>query len=299
MLRDKTVTIVGLGLMGGSLALALHGHCAVVRGMDHDPAVVAMAIRRGIVDIGSTDLAEAITPADLVVLATPVRTILALIPQVSSLLRPGTLLLDIGSTKTAIMTAMASLPPGVEGIGGHPLCGKEIAGLTAAQGDLYQGKVFVLTPRPQTSPAALTLAQGLVQAIGARPQVLTPEHHDRLVAAISHLPYLESAALAQIAAERATADPLVWWLAASGFRDTSRLAASDVTMMLDILLTNGVHIVPLARQAAAQLEAMAAWIEAGDEVALRHALHDSQEAVVSYRLVQEQYCQQTLASCQR
>jgi len=283
MMEDKVICVVGLGLMGGSLALALRGKCRAVWGVARRRETVEQALALGAVDCGTTDLSDGLAQADVAVLAVPVQTILALIPQVGSLLPPGALLMDIGSTKVEIMAAMEALPPRIQTIGGHPMCGKETSGLEAAQADLYQGKVFALTPLRRTSPEALALAQAMVQASGARPLVLEAARHDRLVAAVSHLPYLEAVALAQVAAGVAAEDALTWPLAASGFHDTSRLAASNVTMMLDILLTNRANVAALARRSAARLESLAALLEVGNEAALRQALQEAQEAILAYR----------------
>ena len=283
MMEDKVVCVIGLGLMGGSLALALRGKCRAVWGVTRRLETVEQSLALGAVDFGTTDLQDGLAQADVAILAVPVQAILALISPVGALLPPGALLMDIGSTKVEIMAAMEALPPSIQAIGGHPMCGKETGGLEAAQVDLYRGKVFVLTPLGRTSPEALALAQAMVQASGARPLVLEAARHDRLVAAISHLPYLEAVALAQVAAGMAAEDALTWPLAASGFGDTSRLAASNVTLMLDILLTNRANVGALARRAAARLDSLAALLEVGNETALRQALQEAQDAILAYR----------------
>ncbi len=283
MMEDKVVCVIGLGLMGGSLALALRGKCRAVWGVARRRETVEQSLALGAVDFGTTDLQDGLAQADVAILAVPVQAILALISPVGALLPAGALLMDIGSTKVEIMAAMEALPPSIQAIGGHPMCGKETGGLEAAQADLYQGKVFVLTPLGRTSPEALALAQAMVQASGARPLVLEAARHDRLVAAISHLPYLEAVALAQVAAGVAAEDALTWPLAASGFGDTSRLAASNVTVMLDILLTNRANVGALARHAAACLESLATLLEVGNETALRQALQEAQDAILAYR----------------
>ncbi len=263
-LKDARVVIVGLGLMGGSLAgdLRKRGACREVRGVARRAETIEEAMRRGFIHVGTCDLAEGVEQADLIVLATPVRTILELIPQVGSLAPAGCLLMDLGSTKARIVEAMKALPPHILVIGGHPLCGKEVSGLKAAEADLYDGATFVLTPLQRTSPEALTLAQELAEAVGARPLLMDAERHDRLVAAVSHLPYLLSVGLVATAEEMAAEDELIWELAASGFRDTSRLAASDVTMMLDILLTNRQAVGETLSCFTNQLNALAHLLEA-------------------------------------
>jgi prephenate dehydrogenase len=236
-LEKATVAIVGLGLMGGSLALALRPSCPRIVGVARRKEAGQLALRQGIVDVASCNLSAA-AHADIVVLATPVRHILATIPQVATLMRPGAMLIDLGSTKARVVEAMNALPEGIAAIGGHPMCGKETGGLESASAGLFQGATFVLTPTERTTDSAMLLAHELVRAVGAKPLVLDAERHDRAVATISHLPYLMSASLMHVEAEANAEDNATGMLAASGFRDTSRLAASSLDMMLDILLTN-------------------------------------------------------------
>jgi prephenate dehydrogenase len=276
-LKNARVTIVGIGLMGGSLAGALkkQGVCREVRGVARREETIQEALRRGFINEGTCDLAKGVEQADLIVLATPVRTILELIPQVGSLALAGCLLMDLGSTKARIVEAMEALPPHLQAIGSHPMCGKEASGVVAAEADLYEGATFVLTPLRRTSSEALMLAQELVEAVGARPLLMDAERHDRLVAAVSHLPYLLSVGLVATAEEVAAEDELVWELAASGFRDASRLAASDVTMMLDILLTNCQAVGGALSRFANQLNAIAHLLETDDVQTLKAKLQTS------------------------
>jgi prephenate dehydrogenase len=237
-LSEAVVVVDGLGLMGGSLALALRGKCRAVIGVARRAEARENALQRGAVDLATSHLPEAARQADIVVLATPVRQIIEAIPQVAPAMRPGALLMDLGSTKREIVAAMNRMPEGAMAVGGHPMCGKEAGGLDSADADLFRGAKFVLTPTDRTTEDAMALATELVEAVGARPLILDAEWHDRAVAIVSHLPYLLSAALVHTEAEASAEDAVVGDLAASGFRDTTRLAASQVDMMLDILLTN-------------------------------------------------------------
>jgi prephenate dehydrogenase len=268
-LQDAQVSIVGLGLMGGSLAAALTARraCRRVIGIARREETVSQALSMTIIDEGTCDLAQGVREANIVVLATPVRTIVQLVGKVGPLLPSGCLLTDVGSTKQAVIQAMQALPPRVQPVGGHPMCGKEIAGLKSVGSSLYEGATFVLTPLARTGRDALALAHELVQAIGARPLELDSLRHDALVAAISHLPYLLAVSLVSIA--EGLADDAVWDVAASGFRDTSRLAASDETMMLDVLLTNGAAVCQMLNRFQDQLASLAHLLEAGDEASLR------------------------------
>jgi len=273
-LPEAEVAIVGLGLMGGSLAAALssNGACRRIVGVARRSVTLTTARALRFIHEGTTDVREGVRSADIVVLATPVRDILDKIRLIGPWLKAGCLLLDVGSTKTAICRAMETLPAHVEPLGGHPMCGKETSGLTMAEPGLYRDKVFVLAPLPRTSPEALALGTSLAQSIGARPLILDPERHDRLVAAISHLPYLLAVALVNTAEALAQGDALTWKLAASGFRDTSRVAAGSIPMMLDILVTNRNAILDALRQAQEELSALAALLETENYTALESAL---------------------------
>src|SRR5579859_9776 len=265
-LAQARVAVVGLGLMGGSLALALRGHCRELAGADQNPEVLAQACRTGVIDrtipFGEAPL------ADLLVLAAPVRAILAQLDGLARGPAPAgqPIVLDLGSTKAEIAAAMARLPAGYAPLGGHPMAGKEVSGLAHAEANLFLDKVFVLTPLARTPPWALAVARQLVAAVGARPVELTPDRHDVLAAAASHLPY--AAAVLLVRATEGLDDDQVWDMAASGFRDTSRLAASDVTMMTDILLTNRASMVQALQGYRGQLDALTALLAAGDADAL-------------------------------
>ena len=153
-LETKQVTVVGLGLMGASLAGALRYKCRSLAGVARRAESVEVALARGLVDWGTTDLAEGVAEADVVVLATPVRVILRQLAEIGPLLPEGCLLMDLGSTKADIVAAMAALPPHVQPLGGHPMCGKEVSGIEVAETTLYQGRTFIFSPLARTSEAS-------------------------------------------------------------------------------------------------------------------------------------------------
>jgi len=268
------VTIVGLGLMGGSLALALKERniCRKVVGLVRRTEVAYEALQAGAVDEATTDPATALSEADVVVYSTPVRVIIRQLTEYARFYKAGAIITDMGSTKQEIVQAMAALPEQVHPVGSHPMCGKEITGLSAAEASLYKEAPWILSPLERTPPAALKLVEQMAKNIGARPQVIPAARHDKLVAAISHLPYALSAALVLSAQQVAEEDPALWEVAASGFRDTSRVAGSDVTMMLDILLTNRQEVLKAVGAYQAQLASLARLLEAGDEGDLRGIL---------------------------
>lgn len=273
-LSESEVAILGLGLMGGSLALALRGHCKTIIGHDAQAGVMQAALEQGVIDLAASF--EEAHNCDVLVLATPVRAILEQLERLSVSYTPPrqTVVVDLGSTKSAIVRAMTNLPPRFEPVGGHPMTGKEVSGLTNATADLYREKVFVMCAPGYTSVRALSLVYELVQAIGATPFMLPPERHDALAALTSHLPY--AVAIALMRTLMAQDDEQVWRMTAGGFRDTTRVAASDLTMMTDILITNRDSVLSALAAYREELEGLAVAIEAGDADALRKALAPAQ-----------------------
>ena len=275
-LLTYTVAIVGLGLMGGSLGLALRGKVRRVIGIARRPETIQQALAMGAVDAAGSTL-EAAAEADLIVLATPVSVIIRQIADIDRLatagaLREGVVVTDMGSTKAAICDAMAQLPANVQPVGGHPMCGKETSGLNVAEGSLYRDAPFILCPLPRTEPWATALVAELAETVDACPLTLDPQHHDRLTAAISHAPYLASVAVFAAAADLASGDPVAWQLAASGFRSTTRLAGSDPVMMADILHSNRAAVLELIDRLREQLDLMASLVAGDDSAALQAEL---------------------------
>jgi prephenate dehydrogenase len=270
--KDVQITIVGLGLMGASLAGALRGKCRRVVGVARRTEAVDIALARGFIDWGTTDVAEGVREADVVVLATPVRTILQQLAEVAPLLPERCLLMDLGSTKGRIAAEMKRLPDHIQPLGGHPMCGKEKSGIEAAEPALYKGCTFILSPLERTSGEALALGRALAEAAGANPLVLEPERQDYIVAAVSHLPYLLACALVATADATVSTDPAVWEVVATGFRSTSRLAGSDVTMMIDILLTNREEVLKALDTYQEHLRELIRLVETSDEEKMRAVL---------------------------
>ena len=247
------LAILGLGLMGGSLAMALRGQCAGLLGIDPDPAAVQLALARGVVDQAATDPAGLLAEADVIILAAPVNTILELLAALPELHPGPAVVLDLGSTKARIVEAMEKLPERFDPIGGHPMCGKERSGLANADPQLFRGTPFAFTPLARTRPRARKFAAALAGALGAAPLWLDPATHDRWVAATSHLPFLVSNALAACTPLEAAT------LVGSGFRSATRLAPTPANMMLDILMTNRENVLAALgsfRQQLDQLDAL-------------------------------------------
>lgn len=265
-LSQTTVAIAGLGLMGGSLALALRGRCARLIGVEIDPATIALARERGVADEVGPDAAALLPDADLIILATPVRTIIEMMRALPAWQPGPAVVMDLGSTKTAVTQAMRSLPPRFDPIGGHPMCGKAVNGLAYAEAGLFRGAPFALVPLARTGPAARDLAEQAATAVSAHPVWLDPETHDRWTAVTSHLPYLIANALA--AAAPLDVRPLV----GPGFRSTTRLASTSGVMMGDILATNQNEVLAALERFQDHLNRLAAHLKAGEMNELLHRL---------------------------
>ncbi|MCU0474960.1 MAG: prephenate dehydrogenase/arogenate dehydrogenase family protein [Anaerolineae bacterium] len=276
---SQQTVIVGLGLMGASLALALRPHVAHLVAVEPDAPSRQKAVERGVVDEATDDLRMAVKRADTVILCAPVRVILSMVrDKIGAWLRSNTLLIDIGSTKQDICEAMGKLPIGIQAVGGHPMTGKEVSGLDAADPFLYANRPWVICPTRRTTPAARGRALALIEAVGALPVEMEAERHDKVVAAISHVPYLLSASLVATVRRFAEDDPSVWDLAAGGFRDTSRLAGQDIKMMSDILGTNTQAVATLLAMFRVQLALLETMLISRDESHLVDALTPIREA---------------------
>lgn len=263
--------------MGGSLGLALKQRqiCRQVVGLVRRQEAIRQALEAGVVDSATTSPATALAQADVVVFATPVRTIIRQLQELSPYCQPGAVITDMGSTKQQIVSAMDALPAGLQPVGSHPMCGKEQAGMEVAEANLFVNAPWIITPLARTNPAATQLVRDMAQAVGSKVGALPAGRHDTLVATISHLPYTLAAALMLTAQNVAQNDSAVWEIAASGFRDTTRVAASDVTMMLDILLTNQQAVGHMLASARQQLDHLAQALAEGDESALRTLLEQA------------------------
>ena len=271
------MTLVGLGLMGGSLAMRLKGDqtCRQVVALVRRDEAAFEAEELGVVDWATTEPEPALAEADLVIFATPVRILMRQLERMQPYLKPGAIITDLGSTKRQIMAAFAGLGPAFYPIGSHPMCGKELAGLAAAEPGLYEKATWVVSPLANTPPRVTDLVEQLARSVGSNPLRLEPDRHDHLVAAISHLPYLLSSALVLAAQSVADEDERVWQVAASGFKDTSRLAASNVEMMMDILLTNQDAVAGMLDRLRGQLDLLADAVAGEQEADLRLLLEQA------------------------
>ena len=235
------ISIIGLGLIGGSLGLALKGanwQELELIGYARRPEVASLALNLGVVDRAELDLTRVVEGADLVVIATPPLAIKEILTQIAAHLPPQCVVTDTASIKAEVMKwAEECLPPRVNFVGGHPMAGKELAGLEAAEGGLFKGCVYCLTPAPNANPEAIQRVTTLVEQVGAEPFFIGAQEHDLVVAGISHLPMLLSAALVSTTT-KASSWPKMAKLAATGYRDLTRLASGSPQLNRDICITN-------------------------------------------------------------
>ncbi len=238
---DK-VGIVGLGLIGGSIAMAARQiwPTALVIAVDNKD-VLETAMRLHAIDVAADDLVV-LAEADLVILAAPVRQNVALMAELDENVRQAAVVTDTGSTKRATVEAAMGLPGRFTFVGGHPLAGAAAGGLEHARPDLFQGRPWLLTPSSEASGTAVEKLSAFIEALGAVPRVMPPAAHDRLVAYLSHLPQLTASALMQVVGEAVGDEALA--LAGRGLHDTTRLASSPPDIWADITATNADEIGP-------------------------------------------------------
>ena len=245
-MERRIVAIAGLGLIGGSIGLALRNIRADVPevvGYSRSRESAQKALDCGAVDRIEASLSAAVRDADLVVLATPILAIKDILSEIAPCLLPGSVVTDVGSTKAAILEwARQHLPGGVYFVGGHPMAGKEKSGIDAAESTLFHGCTYCIVPAAGASQPAIDLVAGLARDLGGNPLLISAEAHDYLVAGISHLPYALASALVMTTMENPSWAEMSG-LAASGFRDASRLASQHPVMTRDICLTNRDNLV--------------------------------------------------------
>ena len=253
-----TVVLAGVGLIGGSIGLGLHQRFLARRviGLDPDPVALEAARGMGVIDEAKLEPGPWLAQADLVVLATPVRTLERLARELAPFLRPDALVTDVGSVKAPLVAALSDL----RFVGGHPMAGSERDGVLNADAALLENAVWVLTPDAGTDRDALRSVSELVSGLGARAIEVAPELHDQLVATVSHLPYLAAVALTKAVGEAEERD-LLALLAAGGFRDLTRVASGSPRMSRDMVVANRDAVRTALRAFSAQLTAVAAMLD--------------------------------------
>ncbi|HDP23875.1 MAG TPA: prephenate dehydrogenase [Deltaproteobacteria bacterium] len=258
------IAIIGLGLIGASLAKALQG-TARITGIDKNPETIRQALSEGVIVTGGDDPALC-TRSDMVIVSVPVRSIVDAARAVIPHLRPGTIITDTGSTKARIVHEMASLWP--DFLGSHPIAGRERSGYAASDAGLFSGAVVILTPGSSCETGIGERVTWLWKTCGAFTREMNPEEHDELMARISHMPHLLSFASMCLAEDLALHKQIL----GAGFRDFTRIAASDHLMWRDILLDNREHLLGLIDRYTEELTRIRSLMELGSEGALADTL---------------------------
>jgi prephenate dehydrogenase len=240
------LAIIGLGLIGGSVGLALKQASwrqAEIVGCARHHGTGSLALKLGAVDRIESDLSKTVKGADIVIIATPVLTIKDIFSQIAPGLSSNSIVTDTASTKLEVMRwAEELLPPGIDFVGGHPMAGKEISGINAATADLFRNCTYCLTPASRTRPAAVRAVKEIVKKLGAIPLTIGAQEHDLLVAGVSHLPLLLSVALVSATTKNPSWQQMSR-IAASGYRDLTRLASGNPEVNAHICLSNQAAIV--------------------------------------------------------
>lgn len=287
------LTIIGLGLIGGSLGLALKrfgGDRWQVAGYSRRLETTERALSMDAIDVATPTIRQAVAAAEVVVLATPISAIPQVLAEAAPYLSKGCVVTDTASVKAQVAQwARAALPAGVQFVGGHPMAGKETWGLEVAETGLFQGAAYCIVPAEGAEESAIALVRGIAETVGAKPLLLSAEVHDHMVGGISHLPLALSAALVSTT-QKDEAWPGMGSLAAGGYRDTTRLAAGNPEMGRDIFLGNGKEVALWIDRLVAELSRLRREIDLADgdaiEAALRRA-RDGREAWFKQRFRSE------------
>jgi prephenate dehydrogenase len=286
-LKFEQLGLIGCGLMGGSFALALKKAGLVKRvvGYSKSPSTTERARQMGVIDIEAPSALLAVSGADLVLVAVPVAATEATFKAIRHLLTKDTLVMDVGSTKREVIDAARRVLKDQVGVfvPAHPIAGKELAGVDNADPDLYQGRQVILTPIERTESAQLDKATQLWTALGCHVQCMTPEAHDAAYAAVSHLPHMIAFALMNAIANQEHGKQFLS-LAGPGFRDFTRIAASDPSVWRDILMSNREELIAQSRQFQRALRAFETAITDGDPDALEALIDQASQTRSRWRM---------------
>ena len=275
----KQVALIGVGLIGSSMAHGIRrgGLAETISGSAHSKDTLETALKLRLIDRGCIRSADVVKGADLVVLAVPVGACGPIAKEIAPNLKPGTILTDVGSVKAAVVRDVAPhVPEGVHFIPGHPIAGTEQSGPEAGFAELFDGRWTILTPLPDSDPAAVTKLSDFWTALGSKVETMTPEHHDMVLGVTSHLPHLIAYNIVNTARdlERVT-DTEVIKFSAGGFRDFTRIAASDPTMWRDVFLNNKEAVLEMLGRFSEDLSELQRAIRFGDGETLFRLFSDA------------------------
>ncbi|ARN19892.1 prephenate dehydrogenase [Piscinibacter gummiphilus] len=279
--------VIGCGLMGGSFALALKRAGLVKRviGYSKSPSTTEKAKKLGVIDDTAESALLAVSGSDIVLMSVPVSASEATFRAIRHLVEPGVLFMDVGSTKRDVVDAARRVLKDRVGsfVPAHPIAGKEVSGVAHADASLYAGRQVIITPLPQTDPDLVQKATDVWSAIGSQVLRMTPENHDAAFAAVSHLPHmLAFAFFSSVAKQPAGRDFLS--LAGPGFRDFTRIAASDPEMWRDVLMANREEILKQSMRFRHTLDAMEHVMKSGNVEALEDLIRNASEARANWQM---------------
>ncbi len=280
MKKFKNIAIAGLGLIGGSLALSIKENklAETVTGFGRSRERIKKAFDMGIIDNFFTEFEEGLENADMVIIGTPVRTITSIAEEIIPHLQPGTILSDVGSVKTPVVRSIEStVREDVFFIGGHPIAGTENSGFEASVSTLFNNRICVLTPTEKSNPEALMRLEDFWQSVGSRVIIMDSQRHDSIFAAISHLPHMVAFSLVDAIQQMERFEKNILEYSAGGFKDFTRIAASDPVMWLDIALMNKNKIVEAIDYFESSLAKLKSSILSGDEETIKQTFETARD----------------------
>ncbi len=255
-MEDKKIAVIGLGLIGGSLAKALRFRLGFkdIIAVDSSRASLDAALKEGVISSGYTEINNELSQCNIIFICTHVRIAVKYIEEISRIVRPGTIITDSASTKEEILNFANSLPHPVSFIGGHPMAGSEKAGYSSGSAHMFENAYYILCPGVNSSPEDIRIISDIITGIGAIPVIADSAEHDRITGTISHLPHVVAAALVNLVMESDTKDAKMQQLAAGGFRDLTRIASSNPGLWENIVLSNRHQLLDILKKYIGLLE---------------------------------------------
>ncbi len=278
-MEARTATVIGLGMIGGSLAKALRRSSGIKRviGIDTCRATLDAALHEGVLDSAYTDIDTHITDSDIVFICTPIDRIPDLAEQVSKKVKQNCVITDTGSIKGSLVSRVENIPGEFTFIGGHPMCGSERSGYEASKGHLFENAYYILTPCAKTVKSALDLMEKIIIEIGGIPVIIENKEHDIVTGAISHVPHVISAALVNLVSQLDSSKGYMKKLAAGGFKDITRISSSSPEMWQNIVLNNKHQIKNILNKFVGQMEELLGWLDGGKQEEILNFFRSAKE----------------------